>query len=84
LAPIKIDYFEYVQQRARDKFNQSPQANRSSEVSEEQPHLAYDLDGMFNFGSLFSPAGAMGSELQNTLYDTIPVDWNAEFDFGML
>lgn len=80
LAPVKKDFSDFLAQEAL-RFSQ-----RSSSIDDLVSTVAMDpsidLEEAFTFGTFFN---ATGPGLDDSLgyYAYIPMDWNAEFNFGV-
>lgn len=79
LAPVKKDFVDFLVQKAR---RLSEQASTIDELVGPIGVGATTLDEALNFGTMFNATGADADEFMG-LYSHVPMDWNAEFDFGM-
>ncbi|KAF9886552.1 hypothetical protein FE257_011324 [Aspergillus nanangensis] len=83
MAPVKREYIDFTVEKARNISQGLAYDDMSAFGEDEDPmllHSAWQLDSM-NFEPLLAPGwweyDAPDLSLQ------IPIDWNAEFDFGM-
>lgn len=83
LAPVKKEYIDFIVKQAQSVPVQPPNFDNLVGFQDELNGSELELDDMFNFGSFFRPAGPATFEERTWLYDAVPINWNAEFDFGM-
>lgn len=85
-APVKREYVDYTVQKARNMSNDgSPDriAVLGEHTNDLPPDSPWQLDDLINFGPLMAPE-LWNPEASSELSFTVPSDWNAEFDFGMI
>jgi hypothetical protein len=79
LAPVKRDYLNFLAARGKDV---SPHTAMYEPLIGDGPYPSTELDEAFSFWSVFNPAStAEASKDIDT--ETMPKDWNSEFNFGM-
>ena len=81
LAPVKKDYTDFIVQEAlRVSERSSLIENIDNPVDLES---AMNLDEAINFATFFNATTGPGMEETLGYYSYAPVDWNAEFNFGV-
>ncbi|KAL2001136.1 hypothetical protein VTN02DRAFT_2203 [Thermoascus thermophilus] len=93
LAPVKREYIAFTVQKARSVSEEQPSRNQAAAFAAEHQddgdsmtmnHQAWGFDDtMLGFGPLFTPELWNTEEASGFTTFPVPVDWNAEFDFGM-
>jgi hypothetical protein len=84
MAPVKREYIDFTVQKARTASQErSPdQITAFGEYHNTMMSSAWQLDDMISFGPSFAPE-LFNPEERLGLSFAVPIDWNAEFDFGM-
>lgn len=80
LAPVKKDFIDFVVQKARRLSEQT--SSIDDLVGSIGMDAATGLEEALNLGTLFSANGS-GTDESLGFHSYVPLDWNAEFDFGM-